>query len=371
VRRARAETIRQAGGSPQPEPEPELPMHAGGMEGLVAELADAQVTVSTIAIGEKPNVELMRALAEAGNGKSYTAASDAEVPGLFMAETRRLLGESIVEEPFRPKVRARGESIAGVDFAQGPPLHGFVVTQAKPFSEVLLEAERAQPLLAQTHFGLGKTVAFLSDVKNRWAIEWLGWDGYARFWSQVVRDVIPRSTGEGLSWEVARVEREAVIHLNALAADRTFRNGLTPRVEVTLPDGRSSILPLRQVAPGRYRANLAVEPGRSAPYRFALLAGGGLSAAELAQAGTRSLTWPWPDEYRILPPDIRLLQALSAATGGSFEPKAEDIFADRGDGGQVATPLWPWLVAAALLLFMLDVLARRAPWLDERRRSPG
>lgn len=363
VRKARAETIRQAGGTQQPEPDPELPMHAGGMEGLVAELVAAQVTLSTIAIGEKPNLELMRALAEVGSGKSYAAASDAEVPGLFMAETRRLLGESIVEESFRPKVRGRGESIAGVDFVQGPPLHGFVVTQAKPFSEVLLEAGRTQPLLAQTHFGLGKTVAFLSDVKNRWAVEWLGWDGYARFWSQLVRDVIPRSVAEGLSWEVVRVEREAVIELSALAADRTFRNGLTPKVEVTSPDGRSSILPLRQVAPGRYRAGIEVEPGRSAPYRFALLAGGGLSAAELARAGTRSLTYPWPDEYRVLPPDTRLLQALSARTGGSFEPKAEDIFADRGDGGRVATPLWPWLVAAALLLFMLDVLVRRAPWL--------
>ena len=370
VRKQRAETIRQLGGriDPESEPQPELPGAPGGMEQVVAELAAAQVTVSTIAIGDKPDLDLMRDLASWGNGRSYVASSDAEVPSLFVAETRRLLGESIVEEPFRPKVSSRAESIAGVDFAQGPPLRGFVVTRAKPFSEVLLEASREQPLLVQTHFGLGKTVAFLSDVKNRWAVEWLGWDGYARLWSQVVRDVIPRSSGESLSWRVARDGREATIELSALAADRTYRNGLNPKVRVTLPDGRTSTLVLRQIAPGRYRASTPVEAGRSAPYRFALLEGGGLSARELAQAGTRSLTYPWPDEYRVLPPNTRLLQALSERTGGGFAPKAEDIFADRGDGGLVAKPLWPWLAAAALLLFLLDVLVRRAPWMDRARQ---
>ncbi len=318
--------------------------------------------MSTIAIGEKPNLELMRDLATWGNGRSYVAASDAEVPGLFVAETRRLLGEAIVEQSFHPTLAGRAPSIAGLDFAAGPPLRGFVVTRPKPFSEVLLQASREQPLLVQTQYGLGKTVAFTSDVKNRWAAHWLGWDGYGRFWSQVVRDTIPRSWGEGMSWRVSRAGRDALIELSALASDRTYRNGLTPKVRATLPDGQSSLLALRQVAPGRYRTSMPVESGRSAPYRFELLQGGGLSAREVAQAGTRSLTYTWPDEYRVLPANTRLLRALSERTGGGFEPQQGDIFAPRGDGGLVARPLWPWLAAAALLLFLLDVLVRRTPW---------
>src|SRR5262249_26096884 len=150
---------------------------------------------------------------------------DAEVPGLFVAETRRLLGEAIVEEAFRPSVINRAEAIAEVDFAHGPPLKGFVVARPKHFSEVLLQALKQEPLLVETHYGLGKTVAFLSDVKNRWATQWLSWEGYGRFWAQVVRNAIARSAGEGISWHVQRQDDYALIELRALDANRMYREG--------------------------------------------------------------------------------------------------------------------------------------------------
>src|SRR4029079_12273813 len=115
VRKARAETIRQAGGR-MPDAEAEPPVHAAGMMGIVGELAHAHVTLSTVAIGEKPNLELMKNLAARGGGKSYVAARDAEIPSLFGSEARRLLGEAIVEEAFRPKVMNATEVLAGVDF---------------------------------------------------------------------------------------------------------------------------------------------------------------------------------------------------------------------------------------------------------------
>ena len=34
---------------------------------------------------------------------------------------------------------------------------------------------QAEPLLARWRQGLGQAVAFTSDVKNRWAVDWLRW----------------------------------------------------------------------------------------------------------------------------------------------------------------------------------------------------
>jgi uncharacterized membrane protein len=359
VRKARAETLRQAGAQvAEPVPEPiALP---GGMDAIVAELAQAKVTLSTVAIGEKPNLELMKRLAAEGGGKSYVASNDAEIPGLFVSETRRLLGEAIVEEPFRPSVINRADAIASVDFAAGPPLKGFVVARPKHFSEVLLQASKQEPLLVETHYGLGKTVAFLSDVKNRWAAQWLSWDGYGRFWAQVVRDVIARSAGEGISWHVRRQDDYALIEIRALDANRMYRDGLRPKVRITRPDNETAVLALRQVGPGRYRASLPVTLAGAA-YRFEVLEGGGIAARDLVQLGARSLSYPWSDEYRVLPPNNALLRALSEQTGGVFAPKADDIFAQGGDGVVTPKMLWPWFTAAALLFFLLDILVRRAP----------
>ncbi len=360
VRKARAETFRELGvQTSEPPPEPAAPAH--GMEGVVGELAQANVTLSTVAIGEKPNLDLMKRLADQGHGKSYVAADDAQIPGLFVSETRRLLGEAIVEEPFHPTVTNRSDTIAGIDFALGPPLAGFVVARPKRFSEVLLQALKQEPLLVQTHYGLGKTVAFLSDVKNRWAARWLTWDGYARFWAQVVRATMPHAAADGSQWRVQRQGNDAFIELMALDDKRMYRDGLRPKVRVRAPSGETSIAALRQVGPGRYRASMPIAPDGSAPYGFEVLAGGGLGQRDLKQLGTRSLSYAWSDEYRALPTNNVLLRSLSEQTGGVFAPKANDIFAQYGDGGVAPRPLWFWFAAAALALFLLDILVRRAP----------
>jgi hypothetical protein len=61
------------------------------------------------------------------------------------------------------------------------PLRGYVSTKAKPLAEVILVSPLGEPLLARWRQGLGQAVAFTSDAKNRWAVDWLRWPGYAKF----------------------------------------------------------------------------------------------------------------------------------------------------------------------------------------------
>jgi len=360
IRRGREDEMRRAGGEVAEDADPEAISQTGSMEELVAGLARDNVSLSTIAIGPKPNLDLMSAIADIAGGKAYVAKNDAEMPGLFVSETRRLLGDAIVEEQFHPTIGSRASVLAGLDFAAGPPLGGFVTTRAKQFSDVLLRALDEQPLLATTQYGLGRTAAFLSDVKNRWSAKWLGWKGYGRFWAQVVREVIPRRAEAGIDWRVTRNGGKAGVQLTALSTELTYRNGLLPKVRVTEPYGESVTVLLRQIAPGEYRAELPIA-ANSRAYRFELLEGGGISAREASSAGERMLSYAWTDEYRLLPPNNQLLREISEQTGGVFAPKAQDIFADYDDTQLVPRSIWYWFVAAALLLFLADILIRRSP----------
>jgi uncharacterized membrane protein len=348
-------------------PDPDEPL-ANGFRAIVAELAAANITLSTVVLGEGYDLEFMATIAKWGHGKSYLAHSDSETPGLFVGDIRRVRGDSIVEEPFRPLVKAWSPTIAGVDFASGPELKGYVESKPKGFSDVLLEAKKDLPLLAETHYGLGKTVVFLSDAKDRWAADWLRWPGYATFWAQVVRDSARRDSGEGLSWGVTREGRDALIHLTALGDGGSFRDGLWPEVRITTPTGRSSVAALRQVAPGQYRARVPLAAAGSVPWRFELVPGPGMSAADVARTGSRRLFYSYSDEYRLLPANLPLLRTLSEQTGGSLAPSADEIFKPHGDGGVVSVPLWPYCAGAALLLFLLDILVRRVPWRLRRAR---
>jgi hypothetical protein len=311
-------------------------------------------------------VELMTNLAKWSDGKSYVARNDNEIPGLFIAEAQRLLGESLVEEFFRPIVKVNATALNGVDFAAGPQLKGMVVSKAKRFSDVLLEGKKNLPLMVETRYGLGKTVAFLSDVKNRWAADWLNWPGYGKLWSQVVRSAARRDAGQELNWNVTREGNEAVVRLTAFKPDGSFRNGLVPKVRLpsAAPDGGpdAQLFVLRQSAPGTYVERFTLPGPREQPYLFELLPTPSVSAREIAQAGPRSLSYAQSDEYRVLPADQPLLRSLSEQTGGKFAPEMADIFRHYGDVGMRSRALWPWLAGFALALYLIEVFVRRTPW---------
>jgi len=265
-------------------------------------------------------------------------------------------------------VKRRVQALQGLDFRDAPALKGFASTQAKPLAEVLLTSESGAPVLARTHHGLGKTVAFTSDVKNRWAADWINWKGYGKFWGQLVRETLRRELDEELLFDVRREADRALIEINATHPDGSFHDRLQPKVRVHAPEGDNHLEELRQVAPGYYRASVPVATSTGTPYRFELLPGGGITPQWAAALGARSLYYPFSDELRSLPPNTALLRAVAQETGGQYAPTPADLFADHGETGLDEQPLWRWLALAGLVFYLLDLAARRAPpvrrWLD-------
>ncbi len=328
-------------------------------QGLVTKMADSKITVSTVAVGSGSDRELLANIAQWGKGRTYYIEDANRVPQIFTQETEMATGKTLREEPFRPLVKKTVEAFKGIDFKTAPTLLGYVTTKAKETSEVLLEApavgDKPDPLLARWQYGLGKTAAFTSDLKDRWAVEWLKWNGYPKFWSQLVRDTMRRRDNDQFDFRVERDNNEAKITINAVEKDGQFRNKLQAQVRIIAPDQNVSEIPIRQVAPGSYAAKAPLKQKGTFTFR----------AISDQTAGTsRVLPYSYPDEYHFYPPNTDLLRAVATETGGSFQPNATEIFNTRGETTALPTPLWPHLAATALVLFVVDVLLRRLRLFD-------
>ena len=331
-------------------------------ETMATRMAEAEITVSTVAVGEEADRELLANIARWGNGRSYYIRDAQRVPQIFIEETQIASQATLVEKPVKTTVTSSVEAFRGIDFANAPALRGYVSTQAKETAEVLLESDTEAPILARWHYGLGKSAAFTSDVKNRWAADWLEWDGYGKFWSQIVRETMRRDSGDQIDFGVQRVGSEAVVTVSAVTEEGAYRGDLNPTVEVVEPGGAGVPLSVDQIGPGTFQAKYPLETSPEDPYLFRL-------SAEDLDAQSRALFYPYTDEYRLYPPNLPLLSAIAELTGGKLLPDTEEIFQDYGEYASVPTPLWPLLAALALLGYMLDIALRRVPWFWKRLAS--
>ena len=333
--------------------------YADDYEELVSLMADSDITVSSVAVGQEADRELLGNIATWGRGRSYFIRDAERVPQIFIQETQIASQSTLVEEAVETTVVTSVEAFTDIDLDAAPLLRGYVRTLAKETAEVLIQSDSEDPLLARWRYGLGRTAVFTSDVKNRWAADWLTWDGYGKFWSQLVRETMRRDGGEELDFVVERIGDEALITVSALTEEGAYRTDLDPQLRVVGTGGDATSLSFQQVGPGTFQARHTLGAAGEEPYRFEL-SGNGI------EDRSQALYYRYGDEYRLYPANTELLSEIAVQTGGGFLPEVGEIFDDYGETASVPTPLWTWLSALALISFFLDIAVRRAPWFWKR-----
>ena len=333
--------------------------YADDYEELVSLMSDSDITVSSVAVGQEADRELLGNIATWGGGRAYFIQDAERVPRIFIQETQIASQSTLVEEAVETTVITSIEAFTDIDLDAAPALQGYVRTLAKETAEVLIQSDSENPLLARWRYGLGRTAIFTSDVKNRWAVDWLTWDGYGKFWSQLVRETMRRDGGGELEFVVERVGDEALITVSALTEEGAYRTDLDPQLRLVGPGGAAVPLSFEQVGPGTFQARHALGVPGQEPYRFAL---SGTGIEDRSQA----LYYRYGDEFRLYPANTDLLNEIAVQTGGKFLPDVGEIFDDYGETASVPTPLWPWLSLLALFSFFLDIAVRRAPWFWRR-----
>ena len=239
--------------------------HYGDFNGLTRSLRRRDITVSSIAIGQESDQELLERIARLGNGRYYFVPDPRSIPRVLTQETLSAGEFAVVERDFQPRMDAPSPVFTGGLAGQElPDLRGYVRTRAKPTAEVVLSSDNNDPILAQWQYGRGRAIAWTSDAGSDWAEVWLGWDGFAPFLRQAVQWVSPLSGGLGDSprVEVKYADGLAAIEVDAVDAEGRFLNELATSVTLVGPRGTDHSLTVAQVGPGRYQGSFGrIVPG--------------------------------------------------------------------------------------------------------------
>jgi Ca-activated chloride channel family protein len=324
---------------------------------LLQKLQAEKITLSAIAIGSDADQNLMRMLAKQGGGTFYYVSNAAQIPQITVHETQVVRGSAKVNAAFQPQIAAPSPLLESFSGSELPQLSGYVVTTPQRNATVALQSDRRDPVLAQWNYGLGRVVAWTSDLTSHWAASWLAWPHFAAFWSQVVNWSM-RAPGDPYLQSNYTVNGKLVTFSVDVVNDQgAFQNLLDLRARVTGADGQPVEVPLTQTRPGHYEAQFSIsQPGA---YPVEVLEYN--SQNQVVRDDTTGVVVSYPAEYRDFGVNQDTLATLAATTGGTVLHSPSDAFNPAGlrFTGQDALNLWSWLLGLAVILFPIDVAVRR------------
>jgi Mg-chelatase subunit ChlD len=319
---------------------------------MAARARSADITLSTIAIGEQADTKLMETLAKGANGRYHFAARPQDIPRLTLEETEQLGGKTVATGDFRAVQTAPSPIMRGLEAGRLPTLAGYQITEAKPDAQVVLQSGRSEPILAQWQYGLGRVVAWTSDLSQELAVNWKDSESYAPFWNQAVRWTLPAAVSPYFRVSTVQDGHDLILAVDAFDNGATV-NLIQTNARLRTPSGAIVDLVLPQTAPGRYEVRLAAPEAGSY----------GLDLRQQRESGRvadpNGFSVPYPAELRGPTVGDSILGSLADRTGGRVLPSADQLFDTSVlTNAPRFAPFWQPFAIAALLLFLLDIALR-------------
>lgn len=325
---------------------------------LLKQFAAGGIAVSTVCINphSPSDQNMLQNVAKQTGGQFYLVNNPNNLPQIFTKEAAVVKRGLLIEKPFVPAPNHDSELLYGIAKTALPELQGYVVTTPKETATVPLISNEGDPVLAHWRFGLGKSVAFTSDVTARWARDWVTWDGFNRFWAQTVRWATREISPANFHVDTKLEDGRGVVRIDAVDDDGNFINFLRPRGVVTGPgpEYKRADLELPQTGPGIYEGSFSLFD--DGVYMVNILYNREDGTQGTIPAG---LALGYSPEYEYTSTNMPLIEQVAAEGGGRVAgPDANPFVHDLKAAANV-TPIWHWLVLLAVCFFPIEIFVRR------------
>jgi len=338
----------------------------GQYKDLIQKMNDGKITLSTVAIGSDADQQWLSEMASLGQGRYYFTERASDIPRIVYREVAAATRVAEVNGRVNPQLVAPSPILRGMSRNDMPPLTGYVATKPKSAATVVLESGNGDPILAQWQYGLGRVVSWTSDGQGMWSADWISSPSFSRVFDQAVRWSMAPPVNHALQLSARIDGGHVTLTVDSVDRDGRFVDLADTQGTITAPDGTSQTLRLRQTAPGRYQGTFPVSlPGA---YRVDVeQSRDGVSLGE----ETGGFAVPPSPEFRSLGSNDALLKEVAAMTGGTSTHDQAQVFSRSGMPTSPGwEPLWPYLLAASMLILPIEIALRRIRSLPFSQQGP-
>ena len=335
-------------------------------EGMLRQMAKDNINVSTILVGSSGHNMIMSDLANWGRGRFYSVADQFSLVELILKEPSTKKPPQYKSGIFEIEANAGAGWLGDIDAASIPNLSGYVQVEPRDGAEVLLELSGAgHPVLTSWRYGLGRVTTFMSEPLGTGTHDWRNWEDYGEFFARV----IARTAKDGTPYALSLKRRGDRLTLTANATDPA--NIIAPTAyrvdEAGERISEGAELSFVERAPGLFEADFAALSDDAV--RVDVVASGRKGLQRLADPARSDVF----GETQVDPAKSLDLGALAARTGGIALHDVPNgdwaLTAGSGELSFVMTRLWPFVILAALALYLIDLVYRRWPRTRARARS--
>lgn len=316
---------------------------------LIEQINNAGITLSTVAVGTGCNTSLMEYLAESCNGRSYVTDINSDIPRIFAQEVFLSSNTYLVNEEFTPIITSNDVMIRDVATNGLPNLLGYIATTPKERSIEVLQSPAGDPILSYWQYGLGKTVAWTSDVTGEWSANYSGWENTPLLWHNIIEYLTSDMTMDGTFTEVVQNGSRATIKYTTESFDANTKVTAT----VYEDSGDSYEVELDPLKPGEYEVEIPTN--QTGIYTINVKQ---TNDGEIVSSTNTAAIMQYSMEYRFYP-DNTLLEEYVASVGGNFIEEAAEVFATQPEHVKSRWNLTTPLLVLAAFFFLADIALRR------------
>jgi len=319
-----------------------------GYREIIDELTENDITLSAVAVGSEADKKLLGELAKYGNGRYYETDVFSDIPSIFTKETFMAGKKYLNNITFYPSVTAESPILSGIKGF--PELNGYVATTIKDRGKSILSGPDDDPILASWQYGLGRSIAFTSDMKGIWSVPWLSWEQNQNFWINTVSWMVQRNLNMDYTVEGSYLGGEGLIHVKSLNKGEDYASiqGI-----LQSPDGVSRVIDLESTAPGQYEGHFT--PQGQGIYLVSL----SLGEKEEEEQMVTAVNIGYSEEFNFFNNHGISIQDMLSFTGGRLLTDGKDVFKTQPPKVSGSKDLTLFFLTLFLIAFVLEIAYRK------------